>query len=385
MPKHPEDTTNVSFQPPGRWVWKEESQTLEFSSHHPAEEAVKRKKSQTNVGFRELQLRAEWLAAVCSPSRRGRQSLTKSLSAAHLDSYRASVKKKQRDHVTLEDVKAAAVGLLQENYLLPIPSCFLDVLTSKELDGVLAALLLYLTCFFEHRSLENTAAALTSMATEQQKMAESLAKKEISQRKLAVCYFSLMMDLHNEQHPRHKGHMSNRTEWLLHACLYSFLCLVCWATLGRRRLRDIQEELGRLLYSDTFSRAARNATDNGSAADPEEAASGGAVRQRTSRRSSSLVSAANQRSPLMVSLLPSPKERSPHLFLAWSSRPSQAEHVHTEALTERLDLEPDLQPAAVRVGILGKPLEELSGSRDQKQLREDEDEDGKSQLVVLLN
>ena len=31
-------------------------------------------------------------------------------------------------------------------------------------------------------------------------MAEAFAKKEIAQKKLAVCYFSLMMDLEMEQH-----------------------------------------------------------------------------------------------------------------------------------------------------------------------------------------
>lgn len=36
---------------------------------------------------------------------------------------------------------------------------------------------------------------------------------------------------------------------------------MAWVTFGRKDLRDIQEEVGRLLYSDTFNTAVRNRTD----------------------------------------------------------------------------------------------------------------------------
>lgn len=65
-------------------------------------------------------------------------------------------------------------------------------------------------------------------------------------------------------------------------------------TFGRKDLRDIQEEVGRLLYSDTFNTAVRNRTDgdsgmtfvavNGSVktgqADPEETGCNGTLRRR---------------------------------------------------------------------------------------------------------
>ncbi|XP_051811485.1 protein phosphatase 1 regulatory subunit 36 [Acanthochromis polyacanthus] len=220
----------------------------------------------------------------------------------------------------------------------------------------------------------------TDIFSEHQQTVESLAKKQVSQRKLAVRYFSLMVDLQKEQRPQNKRQMSSsRTEWLLHASLYSFFCLLCWVTLGRRPLREIQEELGRLFYSDAFNRAMRNRTDeasddNGSAADPEEATRTRAFRQRTSPRPSSLSSVLNQRSPLMVSLLPSPKERSPHLF---SGRCSPSQVQHDEALMEQLDLQLDQQLDAGSFGILGKPLDELNRSSllDQNNLRGDDDED----------
>lgn len=39
---------------------------------------------------------------------------------------------------------------------------------------------------------------------------------------------------------------------------------MAWVTFGRKDLGDIQEEVGRLLYSDTFNMAVRNTTDRDS-------------------------------------------------------------------------------------------------------------------------
>lgn len=60
----------------------------------------------------------------------------------------------------------------------------------------------------------------------------------------------------------------------------------------------------------------------------------------TSQRHPLLSSIVNQRSPLMVSLLPSPKEQSPHLFLGSRARnqiPLKAEYCDTKAHMEQLD------------------------------------------------
>ncbi|GAA6233190.1 protein phosphatase 1 regulatory subunit 36 isoform X1 [Lates japonicus] len=397
MPKYPEETRNVSVPPPGRWVWSDESQTVEFVSSSPAEDGVMSKRGQTNASFSELQQRAEWLAEICTPNRRGRQSIRKSLSAAHLNAYRSSVMKRRGDHVTIDDVKQVAVSLLQENYSLPIPFCFLAVLKGKELDEVLTALLLYLSCFFEHKSLENKPKSIMAVdiITERQVMMETLAKKEIAEKKLAVSYFTLIMDLEIEQHQHtanHKGHVSKSTDWLLHACLYSFFCYVAWVTFGRKGLRDIQEEVGRLLYSDTFNTAVRNRTDgdsgmtsaahNGSAktgeADLKETGCNSTFKHRTFKRRPAPSSIVNQRSPLMVSLLPSPKEQSPHLFLSSRARrqsPLQAEHCDTKALMEELNQ----QLASVSFGILGKPLRQFSRTTlipyGEQKSNKDEDED----------
>ncbi|KAK1880828.1 Protein phosphatase 1 regulatory subunit 36 [Dissostichus eleginoides] len=346
MPKHSEELQHLSVQPSGRWVWRDESRTVEFVS--PAEECVLRKRRQTNVNFKELQQRAEWLAEICTLNHRGRQSIRKSLRPAHLHAYRSSVMRRRGDCITTDDVKQVAVSLLQENYLLPIPFSFMAVLKCKALDDVLPALLLYLSCFFEHKSLEDMpkSSMAVDLITEHNMMAEAFAKKEIAQNKLAVCYFSLMMDLEMEQHQhtayQSEGRMSsNSTDWLLHACLYSFFCYAAWVTFGRKDLRDIQEETGEV--------------------DPEETQWNSSFKHRMPQRRPALSSIVNQRSPLMMSLLPSPKERSPHLFLgnqAGGQSPLQAGPCDTKVLMEELNQ----QLATLSFGILGKPLRQFSRS-----------------------
>ncbi|XP_037329537.2 protein phosphatase 1 regulatory subunit 36 isoform X2 [Pungitius pungitius] len=394
--------TEVGDPPPARWLWRDDTRTLEFVSSNSTREGVLVKQSQTNVDIKALQLRSECacllprLAEIYTVNHRGRQNTRKGLSPAHLHAYRSSVMRRQGDRITADDVKQVAVSLLQENHTLPIPVRFLAVLKSKGLDEVLTALLLYLRCFFEHKSLENAPDSFTPIVDiipDQKMIAQALAKKEIAQKKLAVCYFSLIMDLEIEQHQHtyHKGRLSsNSTEWLLHACLYSFICYVAWVTFGRRDLKDIQEEVGRLLYSDTINIAARTGSDGDSTttfaavdgavtagvAEPKEAGCKHTLNHRSQRRPA-LSGTVNQRSPLMVSLLPSAKERSPHLFpgnRAGKQNTLQPEPRDTKALTEELHQ----QLASVSVGILGKPFGQFSRSTlipsgDQNKQRDDDD------------
>uniref|UniRef100_A0A8C5EZJ4 Protein phosphatase 1 regulatory subunit 36 n=2 Tax=Gouania willdenowi TaxID=441366 RepID=A0A8C5EZJ4_GOUWI len=279
---------------------------------------------------------------------------------------------RQGDKVTFDDVKQVAVGLIQEKYLLPIPFCFLSVLKSKKLDEVLAALLLYLLCYFEQKSLQNksTLSGIVDIVTEHQLMTETSAKTEISLKNLAVHYFSLMMDLEREHHlPNNKSNVfSNKTEWLLNACLYSFFCYFAWVTFNSRDLKDIQEEVGRLLYSDAFNEAVKKrargdmgnipAAVNGSA---KVSKLDGAFKPRARHQHPSLHRVVNQRSPLMLSLLPLPREQSSHLFRgSWAvseSRP-HIKHRDTKALTEQLHQQLD----SGSFGIIGKPLSQFSRS-----------------------
>ncbi|MBN3275169.1 PPR36 phosphatase, partial [Polyodon spathula] len=96
-------------------------------------------------------------------------------------------------------------------------------------------------------------------------------------------------------------------------CLYNFCAYVVWVTFRRKDLKGIQEEVGRLLRSDTFNPAIRvrqaseeqskkKTTVTGKVCPPER-------RKRNPKRPA-IKSIINQRSPVIVSLLPSPKEKS---------------------------------------------------------------------------
>ncbi|XP_029918808.1 protein phosphatase 1 regulatory subunit 36 [Myripristis murdjan] len=375
MLKQDERTGNVDLHACGHWVWNDEMQRLEFvSGSNPKVEGSLKKRRETGVSFSDLHKRPEGLAQFATLYGRGRQSIRKTLSPSHLNAYRSSLMQRQGVHVTTDDVKQVAVSLLQENYSLPIPSCFMAVLKSKKLDELTAALLLYLSCYFELKSLENKPKPLMAepSMTERQMMAKTSAKVEMAQKKLAVCYFSLVMGPEMALHQNKSGHKSwvssTYKELLLHECLYRFICYVGWVTFGRKHLRVIQEEVGRLLHSDTFNSAPRNRTDRNSGetrpthdgsvdtgqTDPKERGCKG-----KSQRRPGLSSIVTQRSPLMVSLLPLPKEQSPHLFLGIKARrqsPPPAELCDTNTLMEELDQ----QLASVSFGILGQPLKQFS-------------------------
>ncbi|XP_055081209.1 protein phosphatase 1 regulatory subunit 36 [Periophthalmus magnuspinnatus] len=272
----------------GRWEWNHEANTVDFIR----------------------------LAEVYRVNRRC-WSKIKTVDPALLKAYRSAVIENQGEHVTLEDVKQVAVKLLLENDSLPIPHCFLDILKSKQLDEILIAVLHYLCCFFEYNSLENKPKTLIvlDMVTEQQMKKRSSAKRELALKRLAV--------------------------------LYSFFCFVSWVTFGRTELKLIQEEIGRILYSDNFSAAVKTKQEVHSRR--TSAVSTGSEKTR-----SSLHSVANSRSPLMASLLPSPREQSPHLFVGPKAAP---EPLLLTPPTDPEDLTEEL--CQMSIGILGQPLQQF--------------------------
>ncbi|KAM6958749.1 protein phosphatase 1 regulatory subunit 36 [Aplochiton taeniatus] len=315
---------------------------------------------------------------------------------ALLNAYKPSFKRTQRDCVTIEDVKKVALSLLLEDETLSIPRCFMTLLNNRGLEEFLAALLLYLSCYFERNTLDMKPKPLMAeqSISEKQVMAETLAKVELAQKQLAFCYSSLVLGLGlAQQHHMACGRSrvsSTYKDRQTFECLYSFFCVVAWVTFGRKDLRLIQKEVGRLLRSDTFNPALRtkteepaeSATQDSSAAkegqaEPRQCQS--LLEQRRSQKRPALCRIVAQRSPVMVSLLPLPKEESPHLF--YSSQPhrdNQARLCDTQALMAELKQ----QLVSFRFGILGKPLSQFScttlmpqGAKKENGGEEDDEED----------
>ncbi|KAM8840088.1 LOW QUALITY PROTEIN: uncharacterized protein ppp1r36 [Spinachia spinachia] len=295
-----------------------------FGSNSPTEGVVV-KSSQTNGDIKALQLRSECvclfprLAAIYTLSHRWRQNIRKGLSHAHLHAYRSSVMRRQGNHITTDDVKRKCqtqspvralvppkhqgFGESQYKHILNIfvalemfrvpetyGTCYLTgvkssiMCRSKGLDEVLTALLLYLCCFFKHKSLKNAPPIFPNQPPAQ------------------------MMQ-----------HLVCRTT---QAVLYRVFDLIGAGKGSTSMIYHLSS---------------------------------------TSQRRAALSRTVNQRSPLMVSLLPSPKERLPHLFpgnRAGERNKLLPEQSDTEALTEELQQ----QLASVSVGILGKPFGQFNRS-----------------------
>uniref|UniRef100_A0A674DDE9 Protein phosphatase 1 regulatory subunit 36 n=1 Tax=Salmo trutta TaxID=8032 RepID=A0A674DDE9_SALTR len=232
--------------------------------------------------------------------------------------------------------------------------------------------------------------------TEKQVMAETLAKVELAQKQLAFCYSSLVLGLGlSQQHHMACGRSRVSLTYKdrqLYECLYSFFCYVAWVTFSRKELRGIQEEVGRLLRSDTFNPALRtridatedtlaqdSSTKEGQTEPKVHTQSHNAPEQRKSQRRPALSKIVTQRSPVMVSLLPYPREEAPHLFRRYKPRKqSQAKLYNPETLMEELKE----QLASVSFGILGKPLSQFScttlmpqGANNEDEEEEDDEDD----------
>ncbi|XP_062301622.1 protein phosphatase 1 regulatory subunit 36 [Osmerus eperlanus] len=342
-------------------------------------------------------------SAQCSTQGKSR----KTAGPAQLNAYKSSLKRGHKDCVTIEDVKQVALNLLQEDDALTIPLCFLTVMKSRELDEFLAALLLYLYCYFEKKILDQKPKPLMAeqSITEKQVMAEASARVQLAQKQLAYCYSSLVLGLGLSQE-HHMACGRNRVsstyrDRQLYECLYSFFCYVAWVTFGRRDLRGIQQEVGRLLRSDTFNPARRTRQeDPGESRDHDSLSSPNlsgptakegqakdqghpspALEQRKSRRRPALSSMMTQRSPVLVSLLPLPREEAPHLFVRSRLHDQQSDTpCDTEALLKQLNQ----KLADISFGILGKPLSQFScttlmpqgANTEDEEDDEDDDEEG---------
>ncbi|XP_062385539.1 protein phosphatase 1 regulatory subunit 36 isoform X2 [Sardina pilchardus] len=338
--------------------------TFYLNSLNPTDDAKEKKKM--SPLHEQVKKRLERSAHFASSTSRGRRkTLAPGLLACM---FLSSIKRAQKEQVTIEHVKQVALSLLQENEAIPIPLCFLSLMKCMELNEFLAALLLYLSCYFEKKSLERKPKPLMAepSVTEKQVMAETCAKVDLAQKQLALRYSTLILGLGlSQQH-----HMScgrSKVSWThrdrqLYECLYSFVCYAAWVTFGRKDLEGIQEEVGRLLRSDTFNptlnvkESERSENQEESKANSKEPSPVTSERRKSERRPA-LSKIVTQRSPVMVSLLPFPREEAPHLFQRTHPRErSAAKLCNTEELMEQLSE----QLASFSFGILGKPLTQFS-------------------------
>ncbi|XP_028820046.1 protein phosphatase 1 regulatory subunit 36 isoform X1 [Denticeps clupeoides] len=316
---------------------------------------------------------------------------------------RASEERSQRDHVTLEDVKQVALHLLHKNDKPSVPRYILSVINTEEVDGILAALLLYLSYYFEMTSQHASDDPLMAeqSLTDMQVMADIAVKMELARKQLGLCYSRLILGQgFNQMHHMARGRTGVSSTYkgrYLYECLYSFFCYVAWVTFERKDLKAIQMEVGRLFFSDMFNPALMADGVKDHQSEPTDSATRFRIRNgpfrriclygdavpysprlswllssRRLQRRPNLSQILSQRSTVMVSLLPSPRENAPHLFQRIPSRSrvpvkQQPEQALVDQVNEEL--------ATLRFGILGKPLNQFSHTGLVPQAMEDKDGD----------
>ncbi|XP_066572075.1 protein phosphatase 1 regulatory subunit 36 [Amia ocellicauda] len=385
----------ISLPVNGRWHWNDKNQTLEFVSFNSTIETKDKRKKIKSIHFQEHVNKCAERFLVSSPvSLRGPGAVCTPVDKKYngrvqLRISKPSLKHGQHEHVTIEDIKNVALNLLQENEAQSIPLCFMAVMRSQQLNDFLSALLLYLSCYFEKQALEKKPKPLMAepSITERRNMAEACAKVELARKKLAFMYSVLVLGLGlSQQHHMDCGRSrvsATYKDRQLFECLYSFSAYAAWVTFKRSDLQGIQEEVGRLLRSDTFNPASRVKEHDEEQAGKDtyliEGTASALVKRKLKSRRPAIKSIINQRSPVIISLLPSPKEKAQHLFK--SSRQEQdidTDLCDTEALMEQL-----METFSSNVGIIGQPLSQFSrhtlvplGSE-----QEDEEEDGCDQHI----
>ncbi|XP_078239764.1 protein phosphatase 1 regulatory subunit 36 isoform X7 [Pogona vitticeps] len=297
---------------PGLWYWKEETQTLEFVSAQPKEEP-KETKEKTKKGGKTIHFQEPGAKPLERPSPSMFRDLCALRPPTVEDKSPRLAKRGQNELITLEDVKYAALFLAHEDESFNVPS-FSIVMRCKQLDDFLMALLYYISFYLEKIALE-------------------MKPKSFMGRKIST----------------------SQKDRDFFECLYRFAAYVAFVTFRQKNLKEIQQEVGRLLRSNIFNPALREKTK------PEELlkiAVGKEVkkttftyRKSTDAKQPAIRSVMDIRSPVLSTLLPMAKDSAQYLFQDHYLRPGKtAPSFSPEDLPELSSI-----VTASKIGIIGAP------------------------------
>lgn len=362
-----------------RWVWKDETNTLEAVStvpgsidkgtnFHLAANKSKRSKGGLGIHFQDLNKKNDRgtpsvmsrnYGATGASSRRGHAYLMfQRAGNMKGSSPRPSVKAagaNEHATVSLDDVKSVALDSMPDVDVLP-PECY----SSQQFDEFQLAILNYFDAFFERMAIENKPKpmAVEPSLAEKKALATAVAKQEASQRLLGQCYCTLVLglgleDKHHLGCGRQRSSDTSRDREMYEA-LYTFASYVTYITFRRQHLDLIQRELGRMFRSDTFNPAGRpKAVEEVYAMDrlkdnTKQPLTPAEYRRLKPKRPP-IKCIINQRSPVLVSLLPTSQEASPWFLDRTKALPLSENDIPHE--DDKLELH--LQ---TKVGIIGEPM-----------------------------
>ncbi|KFQ21920.1 Protein phosphatase 1 regulatory subunit 36, partial [Mesitornis unicolor] len=294
---------------PGVWYWKDDTNTLEFASSNPATE--ENLKAGKNIRFEELRVKALKRYFINCSALLPERKLSDTEGKLHVLS-----KWIQREYVTLDDVKYAAL-LLKEAHESHHVLSFAAIMRNEKLDELLMALLFYLSFYLEEIALEkkHSSLILTVIFLEKKDMDDVLAKLAVARIHLAEVHSNLILErgMAQQHHtPGGKRKTSSQKDQRFFEGFYNYCSHVAWLVFGQKHFQVIQEEISRLLYSDTFNPILRD-KNNVDLQKPGDQTGDANTEQlpcprRAHAKHPSLGSRGHKRSPVVSTLLPLPKD-----------------------------------------------------------------------------
>ncbi|XP_075782527.1 protein phosphatase 1 regulatory subunit 36 isoform X4 [Pelodiscus sinensis] len=272
----------------GVWYWKEDTQTLEFASSTPATEVKEKLQKCKAIHFQEMGSKTV---------DRSTHGMFQELFGIQFPEKRTSIreekspklsKRGQNEYITLDDVKYVALFLVQEDESYHIPSFTSIMRTPSVLD--------------------------------QKEREETLAKLEGTKKHLAKVYCILILGLGMAEHHHmacgKRKTSSTQKDREFFECFYNFCTYVAWVVFRRKNFQEIQEEVGRLLRSDIFNPALREKSSSMQKTDvsADQRKVIFPYHRSIYARRPAIKSVVGQRSPVLSTLLPLPKDNAQYLF-----------------------------------------------------------------------
>ncbi|KAG8561219.1 hypothetical protein GDO81_015290 [Engystomops pustulosus] len=321
--------STITKATPGKWYWKEETKTLEFT-----------RRSDTSL---------RWGPGSKSPER----------STTDRNTTSPKQKKTQHEFVTLEDVKRVALNMIDEQERLCLTFGFSNILRSQQLDDFLMAMINYLHCFLVKQSRGKQPKSLLPRpkVLEEEEMAVLNKTIEDAMKHLAFKYSVLVLgEGMDKQH--HLACGKGRASATLRdrrffECLYSFCIQVAWVVFRRKKLEAIQEEVGRILRTNNFNPALRlkDTMPSRNLSGSKKKMATYADDRKPKVKRPPIKKMITQRSPVLSSLIPTPKERSQYLFNQHALHPKGSDQLDMEDLLEYTI------PSCI--GIIGEPVRQF--------------------------
>ncbi|XP_013409842.1 protein phosphatase 1 regulatory subunit 36 [Lingula anatina] len=380
----------------GKWIWKEDPTNpdkppcLEFASNYASTDKQDKNRRRGKGGGMQVQ---DFMGGKrndrATPSIASRPyAVGRGKAIQSSRSPKPSKPSAVHTEVTLTDVKLVAMDLLQQDMLILSEKNGKDqdisdnfdnekygLLWSEAFDDFLMYLLNYFHCYFEKKNQEEKKNPnyIEPSLSEKKAYEEACQKLQVAQKHLGQSYCVLILGLDMQfQHHMACGSSrvsTTRTDRVLYENLYNFCIFFTWVAFRRKDLNSIKVELGRMLRSDTFNPAIRvkyapdsvepsaDDSDKEKKTPEEEKKLTPAEYRRLHPKRPAIKSIINQRSPALVSILPSPNEEANWLFRR--QRPLSPKTLGSIGKEETDELEEDFvsfSKANFKMGIIGEPF-----------------------------